>query len=122
MYSQRAQLSAKGILRVGAMVPGLPIHEGSPGGMELKQGWRKGLWRLKWQQEVPGQQWVLKSLKLASGENLKELSPPPGSAALAPDPAFMQVLILGPCHPREKDRRGRLRGRSPPTWEGKNKR
>lgn len=90
--------------------------------MELKQGWRKGLWRLKWQQEVPGQQWVLKSLKLASGENLKELSPPPGSAALAPDPAFMQVLILGPCHPREKDRRGRLRGRSPPTWEGKNKR
>lgn len=48
----------------------------------------EGAVEAKWQQEVPGQPWVLKSLKSASGENLKELSPPPGSAALAPDLHF----------------------------------
>lgn len=118
MYSQQAQLSAKGILRVGATVSGLPIHEGSPGdGVETRL--EEGAVEAKWQQEVLGQQWVLKSLKLASGENLKELSPPPGSAALAPDPAFMQVLILGPCHPRGKDKRGRLRGRPLPLGKGR---
>lgn len=67
------------------------------------------------QSEAQGQQWVAQSLELTSGENLKELPPPLSPAALAPDPGFMQVLILGPCHPREKDKGGRLRVSPPPT-------
>lgn len=98
-----------------------PFARGAQGdGIEMRL--EEGAVEAKWQQEVLGQQWVLKSLKLASGENLKELSLPPSSAALDPAPTFMQVLILGPCHPREKDKRGGLRGHSPPTWERKNKR
>lgn len=70
------------------------------------------------QREAGDSSGLLQSLKLTSREKLKELPPPPSPAALTPDPSFMQVLILGPCHPME-DKRGRLRASPPTTWEGK---
>lgn len=62
--------------------------------------WRKGLWKLTGRGggRLGTAGGLPQSLKLTSRENLKELPPPPSPAL---DPGFMQVLILGPCHPRE---------------------
>lgn len=119
LCSQLTQLSAKGTLRVGAVASGIPIHEGSPRGLELNEDLEEGTVEANGQRETGDSSGLPQSLKLTSREKLKELPPPPSPAALAPDPSFVQVLILGPCHPREKDKRGRLRASPPTTWEGK---